>query len=181
MTRAPPSPPQELDNMKPVILDAKSIQSHEISSFPDPSHGHLTWRTLLSTPQTPTSCLCAGIATCPPSGYLAKHRHKEAEIYYIISGQGTMEIEGRQIELERGGVVFIPGDAEHGVWNGPNGVSEGGNGVDEGNKEGEGEDLVWLYVFPTGSFVDVVYRFSGAGGREGESVDVKDGDELGAA
>ncbi|KAL4948434.1 RmlC-like cupin domain-containing protein [Aspergillus filifer] len=173
MTQAPPSPPQEPNTIKPVILGAESISSHSLSSFPDPSHGKdLTWRTLLSTPQTPTSSLCAGIATCPPSGFLARHRHKEAEIYYIISGKGVMEIDGKQIELEKGGVVFIPSDAEHGVWNTSVPGTEGED--DEGRK---GKDLVWLYVFPTGSFGDVVYRFSEG---KGENVDAENGDKLGA-
>jgi oxalate decarboxylase/phosphoglucose isomerase-like protein (cupin superfamily) len=40
-------------------------------------------------------------------------------------------------------VVFIPGDAEHCIWN-----------------TGQEEDLTWLYVFATDKFQDVVYRFS---------------------
>lgn len=52
-------------------------------------------------------------------------------------------IEGDEYRVGAGSVVFIPGDAEHGVRN-------------------EGEvDFEWLYVFPTGAFGDVVYRFSG--------------------
>lgn len=42
--------------------------------------------------------------------------------------------------------VFIPGDAEHGVFN-----------------DGD-EELRWLYVFP-GAFEDVVYRFRCEGGK----------------
>lgn len=47
--------------------------------------------------------------------------------------------------VSKGTVVFIPGDAEHGVRN------DGG------------EPLVWFYVFPTAGFGDVVYRFSHEG------------------
>jgi len=56
-----------------------------------------------------------------------------------------MEIDGKKFEVEKGGVVYIPGDAEHGIRN-IGGVSE---------------DLVWLYVFPGDSFGEVVYRFRG--------------------
>lgn len=40
-------------------------------------------------------------------------------------------------------MIFIPSDAEHGI-------------VNTGTV-----DLRWFYVFPTGSFGDVVYRFTG--------------------
>ena len=73
------------------------------------------------------------------------HRHKQPEIYHIVSGRGLMEIDGEKFEVEKGSVVYIPGDAEHGIRN----IGE----VDE--------DLVWLYVFPGDSFGEVVYRFKG--------------------
>ncbi|BCS29834.1 cupin domain-containing protein [Aspergillus puulaauensis] len=127
----------------PIILPEQKITSQPAESFPTPSNGHVTWRTLLSTPQTPSSDMCAGLATCPPrTGFLACHRHTQAEIYYITSGSGVVVIDGSEYVVSKGAVVFIPGDAEHGVRN------EGG------------EPLVWFYVFPTAGFGDVVYRFS---------------------
>ncbi|OJJ02172.1 hypothetical protein ASPVEDRAFT_41652 [Aspergillus versicolor CBS 583.65] len=87
--------------------------------------------------------MCAGLAACPPrTGYLACHRHTQAEIYYITAGSGVVVIDGTEHVVSKGAVVFIPGDAEHGVRN-----------------EGE-ESLEWFYVFPTAGFGDVVYRFS---------------------
>ena len=52
-----------------------------------------------------------------------------------------------------GSTVFIPSDAEHGIVN---------VGLDE---------LRWFYVFPTGSFGDVLYRFSESelGMRDGKA------------
>ncbi|OJZ91213.1 hypothetical protein ASPFODRAFT_41635 [Aspergillus luchuensis CBS 106.47] len=136
----------------PVIHHRQAITSLPPESFPNPAHGHLTWRTLLSSPQTPTSDMCAGIAVCPPrTGHLCRHRHTQAEIYYITSGSGHVFIDGNEYEVFAGTVVFIPGDAEHGV------VNRGG------------EPLEWFYVFPTGSFGDVVYRFEeGMGVKQGE-------------
>ncbi|BCS04929.1 cupin domain-containing protein [Aspergillus luchuensis] len=136
----------------PVIHHRQAITSLPPESFPNPAHGHLTWRTLLSSPQTPTSDMCAGLAVCPPrTGHLCRHRHSQAEIYYITSGSGHVFIDGNEYEVFAGTVVFIPGDAEHGV------VNRGG------------EPLEWFYVFPTGSFGDVVYRFEeGMGVKEGE-------------
>jgi mannose-6-phosphate isomerase-like protein (cupin superfamily) len=63
-------------------------------------------------------------------------------MYHVISGRGVVLIDGKEYDVEKGSVVFIPGDAEHGV-----------------RCVGE-EDLVWLYVFATAAFGDVFYRFS---------------------
>lgn len=71
------------------------------------------------------------------------HRHTQPEIYYITRGKGVVTVEGTEREVGEGDVVFIPGDAEHGIRN-----------------EDEQEELEWLYVFATDRFEDVVYRFS---------------------
>lgn len=130
-------------SIKPVVLPPDYTITHPPESFASSLNGQLTWHTLISQPLTPTSDLSAGIATCPPhSGHLCAHRHSQAELYYILEGSGTVTIDGVTHAVEKGSTVFIPGDAEHGVLN-------------ETEKE-----LKWLYVFPTGNFADVVYRFS---------------------
>jgi quercetin dioxygenase-like cupin family protein len=91
----------------------------------------------------PTDSLCTGIALCPPkTGHLCPHRHTQAEVYYIIEGRGTVKIDGKETNVHTGSVVFIPGNAEHAIWN----VSD--------------DPLRWFYVFPTDAFEDVLYRFS---------------------
>lgn len=64
-----------------------------------------------------------------------------------------MHVEGEEYEVKKGSVVFIPGDAVHGV-------------VNRGT-EAEGE-LRWLYVFAAGDFGDVVYRFEGVGEEDSD-------------
>ncbi|PYH44022.1 cupin domain-containing protein [Aspergillus saccharolyticus JOP 1030-1] len=129
--------------IKPVIFSPNAISALPSESFPDPSHGDLTWRTLFTQPNTPTSDLSAGIAVCPPhTGCLCAHRHTQAELYYVLEGRATVTIDGQSHPVEKGTAVFIPGDAEHSVMN----TSD--------------EEFKWLYVFPGGSFGDVIYRFS---------------------
>ncbi|KAK1140083.1 hypothetical protein N8T08_010915 [Aspergillus melleus] len=139
----PPSGPNQ--NKLPTHIPLSHATATPPESFPpSESHGELTWHTLISAPQTPTSDLSAGIAVCPPrTGHLCAHRHTQAEIYHILDGEGEMIIEGRKFVVGKGSTVFIPGDAEHGIVNAGEGL------------------LRWFYVFPTGSFGDVVYRFSG--------------------
>ncbi|KAJ5085383.1 hypothetical protein N7532_010154 [Penicillium argentinense] len=136
----PPQPP------KPTIIPSTHTKATPPESFPTSEYGTLTWHTLLSTPTTQTSDLSAGIAVCPMgTGHLCAHRHTQAEIYYILEGEGDVTIDGVVSRVGKGDTVFIPSDAEHGI-------------VNTGPRE-----LRWFYVFPTASFGDVVYRFSGEG------------------
>ncbi|KAF2163413.1 hypothetical protein M409DRAFT_68380 [Zasmidium cellare ATCC 36951] len=129
---------------KPVFLTRSEINQKPSESFPDASKGRLIWTTLLSSGLTASEKLTAGIATCPPSvGFLGHHRHEQAELYFILEGEGLMKVDDVERRVERGGLVFIPGNAEHGI----------------SNLSGE-KDLVWLYCFPTDRFEDVVYKFS---------------------
>ncbi|ETN42163.1 uncharacterized protein HMPREF1541_04104 [Cyphellophora europaea CBS 101466] len=126
-----------------VVIDASSIQAQQPECFPDSTNGIVTWKTLISAPKTATDSLTVGIATCPPrQGHLCPHRHQQAEIYHITSGRGVMEIDGREQDVCAGSVVYIPGNARHGIRN-----------------DDPEQELKWLYVFGTDSFEDVKYRF----------------------
>jgi len=127
----------------PVILSEEVITSRAPEKFDGFSRGDLSWNTLFSSSKTPTNSLSAGVAVCPPkSGHLCAHRHEQAEVYYVVEGQGIVTIDGKESEVRKGTAVFIPSNAEHGIKN-----------------TGDG-DLKWFYAFATDAFEDVVYRFS---------------------
>ena len=133
----------------PLILSPSYTTTTPSESFPDPQHGDITWHTLFSTPKTNTSDFSAGIAICPPkTGHLCAHRHKQAEVYHILEGEGDLTIDGVTSHVNAGSTVFIPGDAEHGIVN-----------------TGSGR-LRWFYVFAVGSFEEVIYRFSSVVDRD---------------
>ncbi|KAJ4335278.1 hypothetical protein N0V87_006200 [Didymella glomerata] len=141
---------------KAIVLSADDIEKTAPESFPDPSAcGDVSWKTLISAPKTATDTFTVGIATCAPGrsavcrGHLKLHRHKQAEVYHVTQGKGLVTINGQGHAVSRGSVVWIPGDAEHGIEN----VGD--------------EDLVWLYAFAADGFEDVVYRFDEPGpGKE---------------
>ncbi|KAJ5328610.1 hypothetical protein N7452_009000 [Penicillium brevicompactum] len=127
----------------PTIIQPGYTTRTTPESFPTNVYGDVTWHTLISSPQTNSTDLSAGIAVCPPAtGHLCAHRHTQAEIYHILEGEGEVAIDGVASKVSAGSTVFIPSDAEHGI-------------VNTGSS-----NLKWFYVFPTGSFGDVVYRFS---------------------
>ncbi|CAF3652165.1 unnamed protein product [Fusarium graminearum] len=121
-----------MDKPSPIVISGEKLKQTPQDSFPDRIHGNVVWKTLFSNPSTTSDSMCAGIATCPPQGSLALHQHTQAEIYYILEGSGHVEIDGVSHHVTEGSVVWIPGDAVHGVFCGPD------------------ETLKWLYVFAEG-------------------------------
>lgn len=103
--------------------------------------GNVIWKTLLSRGKTASEALTAGIAVVPPGGYLSPHRHSPPELYYILHGEGVMEIEGEARRVGAGTAIFIPRDARHGISNPTT------------------HELRFLYAFAVDSFDEVVYIF----------------------
>jgi len=45
------------------------------------------------------------------------HYHKQTdEIYYVLGGQGRMSLDGKEIELREGVVVYVPRGVKHKAW-----------------------------------------------------------------
>lgn len=101
----------------------------------------ITWKTLISQGKTDSSGLVAGVAEIPVGTLLIKHSHTEIEAYYILDGEGHLELDGNPMRVTRGTSVFIPGNTEHALTN-------------TGTRT-----LKLLYMFPTDSFEDIEYTF----------------------
>jgi mannose-6-phosphate isomerase-like protein (cupin superfamily) len=39
--------------------------------------------------------------------------HADDEVYIVLEGRGTLDVEGERIELREGNAVFVPAGAEH--------------------------------------------------------------------
>ncbi|WNI18739.1 cupin domain-containing protein [Actinacidiphila sp. ITFR-21] len=58
------------------------------------------------------------ISTYQPKGYVAPHVHRAQEqIYYILEGEGLMELEGERTVVAPWTVVHIPPGVEHAIYN----------------------------------------------------------------
>lgn len=115
-----------------------------VEGWDAPGRGGLRWWTLLSADRTPSSGLTVGVAEldADPAAAPILHRHAQPEVYHILSGEGTVFIDGRAYAVRAGSTVYIPGDAEHAAIN---------TGA---------EPLRLFYVFATDAIGDVHYRFS---------------------
>lgn len=117
--------------------------SCRLEGWDDALRGRVVWRTLLSGDRTPTAQMTLGVTDVgpgQPSPFLP-HRHAQSEIYYVLSGEGIVHIDGEEHPLRAGTSVFIPGDAWHGARN------------------TGGAPLRLLYVFAADSFSEVKYVF----------------------
>ena len=62
-------------------------------------------------------------ATLVPGQSTRRHYHaRSEEIYLLLSGRGTMEIDGETREVGEGDAILIPPGAWHELRAGPNGV-----------------------------------------------------------
>jgi len=116
-----------------------------VEGWDDAIRGRIVWRTLLSADRTPTAQMTLGVTDVGPGqpNPFHPHRHAQAEIYYVLSGEGVVSIDGVEHALRAGSSVFIPGNVWHGARN-------------------TGRDtLRLLYVFAADSFSDVNYIFPG--------------------
>lgn len=126
-------------NLRGVVT---TVADRPREGWDDPHRGAVSWYTLFSSDISPTDWMTAGIAELPPGGgALRPHAHDQAEIYYIVEGRGMLWLNGAESEVEAGAAVFIPGGMPHGLRNHTDSV------------------VRLFYVFPTGRFSDIVYRF----------------------
>lgn len=74
---------------------------------------------LLIAPQTGrTKHFDFRISSYQPKGYVAPHSHKvQEQIYYILEGEGLMEIDGERHVVRRHDHIFIPPGVEHAIYN----------------------------------------------------------------
>ena len=126
---------------KPVVIQEGT---REWETWPDEEvaqKGLVYWRTLISGDVTRSEALTMSIGKMPPGEALHKHRHRQAEVYLVLEGTGSVTIDGNARPVGAGSAVFIPGNVLHSCEN--TGTSE----------------LRFAYVLAADSFEEVEYVF----------------------
>jgi quercetin dioxygenase-like cupin family protein len=63
------------------------------------------------------------ISTYQPMAYVETHAHKvQEQIYHVLEGEGSMEIEGERRIVRKHDVIFIPPGISHSICN--NGITD---------------------------------------------------------
>ncbi|WP_067216191.1 cupin domain-containing protein [Stappia indica] len=111
------------------------------------------FKLIFSGDRTPTGELTFGLAELEPGEELSRHRHEEAEVYVILSGEGICEVGSERHHLRPGLALHIPAATPHRTL-----------------AEGE-EPLRWLFAFAADSFGEVRYTQDEAEASSGNRSD----------
>ena len=130
-----------MSNLRPMIVNQSEL---EWEGWEDPeiaAKSPIRWKLLITSERGPSSGLVTGIAEIPPGTSLLLHHHEPEETYYVISGNGLMQIDDYEEEIGPGSAIYIPPNAKHTV-------SCVGT-----------EPLVFIFNFPRDSFDQVIYHY----------------------
>ena len=59
-----------------------------------------------------------GLLEIPPGGIFPQHTHPDREeLYYVLSGLGTITIEDKEFPAKESLTIFVPGEFPHGIKN----------------------------------------------------------------
>ena len=119
------------------VKNLKSVSSQEWTV--SKKYPGVRWKFLIDADFNGSSGLSLGFAEIAPGGNLTLHYHSPAEIYVVTDGTGILNKSGEHEEIKKGDVVYITGNAKHGLKN---------NGK---------EILKFYWIFPTDRFSDVEY------------------------
>jgi quercetin dioxygenase-like cupin family protein len=74
---------------------------------------------LIVTPEnTSTKYFDFRLSTYQPKGFVEEHTHDvEEQIYYILEGEGLMELDGAKKIIHPGLTIFIPPKVKHALYN----------------------------------------------------------------
>lgn len=91
---------------EPVVVDESARDWQTWPEEEVAQRGLVYWRTLVSGDITPSEALTMGIAKIPPAAKLHEHRHRQAEIYLILQGTGSVRIDGKTRPVRAGSAVL---------------------------------------------------------------------------
>jgi quercetin dioxygenase-like cupin family protein len=99
------------------------------------------YKTLISGGMTRSEALTVGVAKLQPGAALSGHRHRQAEVYLVLAGEGSVWVGAGVRPVRAGSAVFVPGGVFHSCEN-----------------TGDSESRL-AYVLAADSFEDVEYVF----------------------
>lgn len=114
-----------------------------VETAPENANPNVHWRTLVSADRRQSDSIAVGIAEIAPGDHseMRFHWHDPSEVYFVLSGEGVVYIDGQNYPIGPGAAVFIPGKAWHAAQN-------------TGS-----ETLRIIYAFGVSSMDDVEYHF----------------------
>ncbi len=98
-------------------MEAKIFRAEEINWIEAPGH-YSAFSKLLINEQTGSKYFDFRVSSYQPKGYCDTHSHEHAEnIYYILKGNGIVELDGKRHLVVPGTFIFIPPKVKHAIIN----------------------------------------------------------------
>ena len=60
---------------------------------------------------------CMGHVNIFPGGQVPAHRHPQEEVYYVVNGEGEIDLEGELQPIKKGEAVYVPPNQIHNLRN----------------------------------------------------------------
>jgi mannose-6-phosphate isomerase-like protein (cupin superfamily) len=130
-----------MSTLKPIVINQTEQSWEGWDDAEIAAKSAIRWKILISGERGPSAGLVNGIAEFPVGTRLPLHHHEPAETYYVVSGQGRMEIDGHDADIGPGSTVYIPSNAKHAV------------------RCTGAEPLVFVFTFACDRFDKIVYHF----------------------
>jgi len=90
-------------NVKGTVIEAPGVRNVVKKALIGPREGWASWvmRTF----------------TVGREGFTPRHSHSWPHINYVLDGRGVLFLDGKEHQVERGSIAYIPGGAEHQFMN----------------------------------------------------------------
>ena len=91
-----------MSDLRPIIINQSDL---EWEGWDDPeiaAKSPVRWKLLITSERGPSNGIVIGIAEVPPGESLLLHHHEPEETYYVISGNGHMEIDDYEGRTQSG-------------------------------------------------------------------------------
>jgi len=99
------------------MAEAKIVRAEEVE-WMEPAGHFSAFSKLLVNESIGSKYFDFRVSSYQPKGYCAVHAHEFAEnIYYILKGNGLMELDGKKHLVGPGMDIFIPAKVKHGIMN----------------------------------------------------------------
>ncbi len=125
-----------------LVVRESDVQWESWSDSAISEKSPIHWKILVSGGNTPSKAMTMGVGEIPPGASLLRHHHTPEEIYYVLSGEGNIEIDDKMYPIATGSAIFIPSNARHRTTN---------TGA---------VPLRFTFIFPVDSFEKIEYHLN---------------------
>lgn len=99
-------------------MQARVFRAEQVNWIEPPGHRSSFSKMLINPENSDTKYFDFRVSITYPYGQIDAHKHEVAEnIYYVLQGNGIIELDGERELVSPGFVIFIPPGVVHALYN----------------------------------------------------------------